>query len=126
MESLVGRYHPPDGVYDEMFGQGDVRSSYRISRELLAEMPDSEFVERADYVRSTYLDQGITFDVGGKETPFPLDVVPRIITAKDFALAGKADRLAGAAGGVGGGGTVVSTPSQTPRTRSPGGKPTRK
>lgn len=48
------------------------------------------------------------------------------ITAKDFALAGKADRLAGAASGVGGGGTVVSTPSQTPRTRSAGGKPTRK
>lgn len=84
MESLVGRYHPPDGVYDEMFGQGDVRSSYRISRELLAEMPDSEFVERADYVRSTYLDQGITFDVGGVERPFPLDVVPRIITAADW------------------------------------------
>ena len=85
MESLVNRYHPPEGVYDEMFDGEEVRSSYGLSYELMSDMPNTEFIDRADYVRSTYLDQGVTFDVGGVESPFPLDVVPRIITAADWA-----------------------------------------
>lgn len=70
MESLVNRYHPPEGVYDEMFDGEEVRSSYGLSYELMSDMPNTEFIDRADYVRSTYLDQGVTFDVGGVESPF--------------------------------------------------------
>lgn len=69
MESLVNRYHP-EGVYDEMFDGEEVRSSYGLSYELMSDMPNTEFIDRADYVRSTYLDQGVTFD-GRCRKPLP-------------------------------------------------------
>lgn len=84
MENLVARYRPPAGVYDEMFAGDQVRPHYRSAHELMSSMADAELVERAEYVRSTYLDQGVTFDVGGVESPFPLDVVPRIIAAAEW------------------------------------------
>ena len=85
MEPLVTRYRPPAGVYDEMFSGDQVRASYQAAHDLMASMPDDEFVDRAEYVRSSYLDQGVTFDVGGVERPFPVDVVPRIIPASEWA-----------------------------------------
>ena len=93
MESLVNRYHPPEGVYDEMFDGEEVRSSYGLSYELMSDMPNTEFIDRADYVRSTYLDQGVTFDVGGVESPFPLDVVPRRLGDEPLPQIGVGDRL---------------------------------
>lgn len=85
MDNLVTRYRPPAGVYDEMFDGERVRPSYLAAHDLMTAMPDAELIERADFVRSTYLDQGVTFDVGGVERPFPLDVVPRIIAASEWA-----------------------------------------
>ena len=32
-----------------------------------------------DSLARAYLNQGVTFDVGGEERPFPLDIVPRVI-----------------------------------------------
>ena len=32
----------------------------------------------------TFLDQGITFALGGVERPFPLDLIPRIVTAQEW------------------------------------------
>ncbi len=94
--SLISRYRAAPGQFDEMLdADGAVRPHYRAAVEQLSSVSDNELLSRADYVGSTYLEQGITFDVGGKETPFPLDVVPRIITAKDFATieAGIAQRV---------------------------------
>ncbi|MEZ5089836.1 MAG: circularly permuted type 2 ATP-grasp protein [Micropruina sp.] len=50
---------------------------------------------RADYLKSTYLDQGVTFDIGGEERPFPLDIVPRILLADEWSVveAGVAQRV---------------------------------
>ena len=39
----------------------------------------SELRASVDTLARGYLDQGVTFDVGGEERPFPLDIVPRII-----------------------------------------------
>ena len=44
-------------------------------------MGADEVRQRADALASSYLDQGITFGVGGEERPFPLDIVPRLIDA---------------------------------------------
>ena len=41
---------------------------------------------RADYVSTSYHDQGVTFDYEGEERPFPLDIVPRIIDADEWAV----------------------------------------
>ncbi|HIW28633.1 MAG TPA: circularly permuted type 2 ATP-grasp protein [Candidatus Luteococcus avicola] len=94
--TLISRYAAAPGAFDEMLdADGSVRPHYRAAVEQLSAVSDRELLSRAEYVGSTYLEQGITFDVGGKETPFPLDVVPRIITAKDFAQieAGIAQRV---------------------------------
>lgn len=80
-------YRAPVGVYDEMFDQdGQVRGPYQGAYRLMENMPDAELRERSEYVRSTYLNQGVTFDVGGVESPFPLDVVPRIVPASTWAV----------------------------------------
>jgi len=67
-----------------MFDGQRPRPAYQAAYRLMQTMTDDGLVERAEYVRSTYLDQGVTFDVGGVEHPFPLDVVPRIILAHEW------------------------------------------
>ncbi|MBF5082476.1 circularly permuted type 2 ATP-grasp protein [Quadrisphaera sp. INWT6] len=51
---------------------------------------------RADALASSYQDKGITFAVGGEERPFPLDVVPRVVSAQEWSVveAGVAQRVA--------------------------------
>ena len=39
---------------------------------------------RAETLARSYLDQGVTFDIAGEERPFPLDVVPRVISAEEW------------------------------------------
>ena len=39
---------------------------------------------RVDALGRAYLDQGITFSLSGTERPFPLDVVPRVISAGEW------------------------------------------
>ncbi|WP_203567885.1 circularly permuted type 2 ATP-grasp protein [Aestuariimicrobium ganziense] len=94
--TLLSSYSPVAGAFDEMFcDDGQVRPHYRVALEELGRMSDAEVLGRSDYVGSSYLEQGITFDVGGQEQPFPIDVVPRIMTAEDFAIveAGIAQRV---------------------------------
>jgi len=85
MDSLVDRYRSFEGVYDEMFDGTLVRPAYDAAFSVMKDMTDAEVQSRSEYVGSTYLDQGVTFDVGGVERPFPLDIVPRIIPAAQFA-----------------------------------------
>lgn len=84
-ESQARLYRGPEGVYDEMFAaDGTVRPPYAAAYDLMRDMPDAELRERSEYVRSQYLNQGVTFDVGGVESPFPLDVVPRIVPYSEW------------------------------------------
>lgn len=50
----------------------------------LAKLDAEEVRARAEYLKSTYLDQGVTFDIGGEERPFPLDIVPRVVLADEW------------------------------------------
>ena len=61
----------------------------------LAKLDGDEVRARAEYLKSTYLDQGVTFDIGGEERPFPLDIVPRVLLADEWAEveAGVAQRV---------------------------------
>ncbi len=45
----------------------------------------AELGGRAEALARSYLDQGVTFDFAGEERPFPLDVVPRVISADEWA-----------------------------------------
>ncbi|MFT4009376.1 MAG: circularly permuted type 2 ATP-grasp protein [Nocardioidaceae bacterium] len=81
MEDVFGGYGG-GSAYDEMFDRaGQVRPVYDSVFEAFAKMPAEEILARAESLAATYLDQGVTFGVGGEERPFPLDIVPRLITA---------------------------------------------
>ena len=82
-------YPPPDGIYDEMVGaDGRVRPHYRRIHELWSGLSPAEFTERRRAVDGAFLRQGITFNVygdkAGAERIFPFDMMPRLVTAKEW------------------------------------------
>ncbi|HSV39120.1 MAG TPA: circularly permuted type 2 ATP-grasp protein [Nocardioidaceae bacterium] len=82
MEDVFRAYDGVGGpAYDEMFEAGEIRPEYRSVHDAFLKMPTEEILARAESLASAYLDQGVTFGVGGEERPFPLDIVPRLIDA---------------------------------------------
>lgn len=87
MSPLFDDYAAAPGAFDEMFvdpASGEVREVYAQLEEILRGLPADEVRSRAEYLRRTYFDQGVTFDIGGLETPFPLDILPRILKASEW------------------------------------------
>ncbi len=67
-------------AWDEMIdADGRPRASYRVLYESMQNAGVQELRASVDSLARAYLNQGVTFDVGGEERPFPLDIVPRII-----------------------------------------------
>jgi len=67
-------------AWDEMIGaDGLPRASYRAIYESIERSGAQELRAGVDALARAYLNQGVTFDVGGVERPFPLDIVPRVI-----------------------------------------------
>lgn len=78
-----GRY---DRAYDEMFDPaGRARAPYRGIFNALAAIDASDLAARAEALDRAFVDQGITFSLSGQERPFPLDLVPRVIAATEWA-----------------------------------------
>ncbi|WP_390893421.1 circularly permuted type 2 ATP-grasp protein [Mycobacterium deserti] len=72
-------------AFDEMFdGQGNVRGPYKGIFAELAPSDASELEARAEALGRAFIDQGITFSLSGQERPFPLDLVPRVISAAEW------------------------------------------
>jgi uncharacterized circularly permuted ATP-grasp superfamily protein len=72
-------------AFDEMFdGQGNVRGPYKGIYAELAPSDASELAARADALGRAFVDQGVTFSLSGQERPFPLDLVPRVISAAEW------------------------------------------
>lgn len=69
-----------------MMSAEGARPAYSAAVRHLAKLEDDEVRSRSDFLKSAYLDQGVTFDIGGEERPFPIDIVPRIITADEWAV----------------------------------------
>ncbi len=77
---------PYAGAYDEMFGPDrTLRPAYRRLHESLAPSAPAELGARAEALDRALVDQGITFSLSGQERPFPLDLIPRVITAAEWA-----------------------------------------
>lgn len=73
-------------AFDEMFdGHGNVRGPYKGIYAELAPSDASELEARAEALGRAFSDQGITFSLSGQERPFPLDLVPRVISAAEWA-----------------------------------------
>ena len=72
------------GPYDEMLVDGEPRSTHRALAATLDELGPEGLAERARQ-RDSYLDRhGITFTLGERERPLPMDLVPRIITPTEW------------------------------------------
>jgi uncharacterized circularly permuted ATP-grasp superfamily protein len=88
LDSLFGDY-PLDQAFDEMRQRsGDLRSQYRALAETLASLPADELQRRKQSADLSFLTQGITFTVYGREEGteriFPYDLLPRIVTAQEW------------------------------------------
>ena len=79
MSDLFDDY-PVGGAWDEMIDTaGSPRVPYRVLYESIQRSGAQELRSGVDSLARAYLNQGVTFDVGGEERPFPLDIVPRVI-----------------------------------------------
>ncbi|MCG8917035.1 circularly permuted type 2 ATP-grasp protein [Actinokineospora sp. PR83] len=85
-EGYLDPRRPHAGAYDEMFAQDDaaVRQAYRRLHEQLAASQPGDLTARSEALDRALVDQGITFSLSGQERPFPLDLVPRVITAQEW------------------------------------------
>ena len=72
-------YESTGPAYDEMFDGDTLRAPYARLRQSLQTLTQPEIVSRVEALQSSYLDQGVTFDIGGEERAFPLDILPRVI-----------------------------------------------
>ncbi len=83
---LLDAYQPID-AWDEMFdAAGDTRLDYRALYEHVQTLSKQDFDERCATRDRVFRDQGITFAHSGEERPFPLDLVPRVISATEWSL----------------------------------------
>ncbi|MEY8015475.1 circularly permuted type 2 ATP-grasp protein [Mycobacterium servetii] len=87
-EHIFGGYDASDAyskAFDEMFdAQGAVRAAYKGIYAELAPADASDLKARAEALARAFIDQGITFSLSGQERPFPLDLVPRVISAPEW------------------------------------------
>ena len=69
-------------------GNGDLRAHYRALAELLTQLPPDELQRRKQSADLSFLTQGITFTVYGRdegtERIFPYDLLPRLITSAEW------------------------------------------
>jgi len=87
VSELLQGYRPA-AAWDEMYAaEGQPRSHYRSLHRVLGTLTRQDFEARCAARDRAFRDQGITFSVsGGEERPFPLDLVPRIIDAEEWAV----------------------------------------
>jgi uncharacterized circularly permuted ATP-grasp superfamily protein len=87
--SLLDGYKIHEAAYDETFDiDGKARLHYQSLMDRLTEFSAEELYQRQQASDLTFLNQGITFTVygneAGTEKTFPFDLLPRIITAKEW------------------------------------------
>jgi uncharacterized circularly permuted ATP-grasp superfamily protein len=92
---LLDSYQLGD-AWDEMFeSPGQARPPYEALSETLRSLSGADLDERCVARDRSFRDGGITFSLSGEERPFPLDLVPRLISPEEWALveAGVAQRV---------------------------------
>jgi uncharacterized circularly permuted ATP-grasp superfamily protein len=83
---LFDSYAARGPAYDEMFTTGGPRDPYLRIAEAFEAMSARDLAARVEALQSSYLDQGVTFDIGGEERAFPIDIVPRLIEQEQWNL----------------------------------------
>ena len=80
-------------AWDEMFDQDlEPREHYQGLFSVLQTLSPADFDHRCVARDQAFRDQGITFSLSGEERPFPLDLVPRVIGAREWVVIEKGVR----------------------------------
>src|SRR6201995_5560689 len=91
--AYFNQYHPINGVWDEMYGADSIRDHYSKVIDYLSTESTDDLTRKKELARSLFMSQGITFTVynsgEGIEKIFPFDIIPRIITAAEWAFVEK-------------------------------------
>jgi uncharacterized circularly permuted ATP-grasp superfamily protein len=88
------KYSPISGVWDEMYGSNSqIRDHYRKVIEYISRESADDLNKKEELAKRLFMSQGITFTVynsgEGIEKIFPFDIIPRIITASEWAFVEK-------------------------------------
>jgi uncharacterized circularly permuted ATP-grasp superfamily protein len=78
-----------EGFFDEMFlPDGSIREGYSPFKERVEQLPSEEFIRRQQAAERALMAMGITFNVysenEGTERIMPVDIIPRIVSAKEW------------------------------------------
>jgi len=85
---IFADYSNDSQVYDEMFDVAHTRQPYSALFNYLNNIPQHELAKKEELAKKLFLSQGITFTVyqsgEGIEKIFPFDLIPRLITAREW------------------------------------------
>jgi uncharacterized circularly permuted ATP-grasp superfamily protein len=88
LESLVSQYEPATGIWDEMHDGENIRQEYDKIFSVLNDLDVTTLQQKEKIAAELFMNQGITFTVysdnAGIERIFPFDIIPRVITAKEW------------------------------------------
>jgi len=74
-------------AWDEMFEAPEVpRPEARLLHEALRQLTAGDFEARSAARDRSFRDRGITFQLSGEERPWPLDLIPRILTDAEWGV----------------------------------------
>ena len=87
-KSLFEQYRPYDGTFDEMYGEGQIRSQYSWVYNDVCKLAVDALMQKDKLASELFMNQGITFtvysDQAGIEKIFPFDIIPRILTGAEW------------------------------------------
>src|SRR6476469_8972959 len=86
MGDVLSDYHTGDALDEMVDGEGSVRPSYQAVYSALSRSTSDDLRTIAESLANNYTQAGVTFDVGGVERPFPLDLVPRVIASPEWEI----------------------------------------
>jgi uncharacterized circularly permuted ATP-grasp superfamily protein len=91
--AYFNQYSPISGVWDEMYGVDSIREHYSKVIDYLSKESSEDLTRKEELAKRLFMSQGITFTVyssgEGIEKIFPFDIIPRIITADEWAFVEK-------------------------------------
>lgn len=88
MENFLQDYLCREGIWDEMCNNQSIREQYAKVFDTLLQSTVTDLQQKDRLAGELFLNQGITFTVysdnAGIERIFPFDIIPRVITAKEW------------------------------------------
>jgi uncharacterized circularly permuted ATP-grasp superfamily protein len=88
LAALLTQYNCQQGMWDEMCDTGEIREHYQKVFSALQQLDVSTLQQKDLLASELFMNQGITFTVysdnAGIERIFPFDIIPRIITGKEW------------------------------------------